>query len=168
MSGWGSLLSIYESVPDAATGETILVRRPSGTPRSSTAAPSPFNSVGAPAAAGAPPSFGSTPVPAAVASLFGGGSMSNPAFGAVTTPSFQFRAAAAGAGAGAAARNFRSGASGHRAATVPDPYRDRSRQNETGLPLHHQDASLPGPHAKPKLVPQPNPHPSPSQPQLPS
>ena len=63
---------------------------------------------------------------------------------------------------------FRSGASGHRAATVPDPYRDRSRQNETGLPLHHQDASLPGPHAKPKLVPQPNPHPSPSQPQLPS
>ena len=94
MSGWGSLLSIYESVLDAATGETILVRRPSGTARSSTAAPSPFNSVGAPAAAGAPPSFGSTPVPAAVASLFGGGSMSNPAFGAVTTPSFQFRAAA--------------------------------------------------------------------------
>ena len=27
MGGWDSLLSIYESVPDAATGETILVRR---------------------------------------------------------------------------------------------------------------------------------------------
>lgn len=103
MSGWGSLLSIYESVPDAATGETILVRRPSGTARSSTAAPSPFNSGGAPAAAGAAPSFGGTSVPAAVASLFGGGSMPNPAFGAVTTPSFHFCAAASPFGAAAPA-----------------------------------------------------------------
>jgi hypothetical protein len=56
MSGWDSLLSIYESVPDAGTGEIILVRRKTGTvatsesgqqsepliSRSESAAPSPF------------------------------------------------------------------------------------------------------------------------------
>ena len=55
------------------------------------------------AAAGAAPSFGGTSVPAAVASLFGGGSMPNPAFGAVTTPSFHFCAAASPFGAAAPA-----------------------------------------------------------------
>ena len=76
MLGWDSLLSIYKRVPDAATGEMILVRRPElGGLESQSGAVAPSSCCGGAAAvASAVSQFGGAPVPAAAAPLFSGGS----------------------------------------------------------------------------------------------
>ena len=75
MLGWDSLLSIYKSVPDAATGEMILVRRPElGGLESQSGAAAPSSCCGGAAAVAAVSQFSGAPVPAAAAPLFSGGS----------------------------------------------------------------------------------------------
>ena len=76
MLGWDSLLSIYKRVPDAATGEMILVRRPElGGLESQSGAAAPSSCCGGAAAvASAVSQFSGAPVPAAAAPLFSGGS----------------------------------------------------------------------------------------------
>ena len=109
MLGWDSLLSIYKRVPDSATGEMILVRRPELgglESQSGSAAPS-ICGGGASAVVSAVSQFGGAPVRAAAAPTCPGGGvgpMPTLTCGAVTnaTTSFHFSPAPAASPVGAA------------------------------------------------------------------
>jgi hypothetical protein len=141
MLGWDSLLSIYKRVPDSATGEMILVRRPElGGLESQfgSAAPS-ICGGGASAVVSAVSQFGGAPVRAAAAPTCpggGGGPMPTFTCGAVTnaTTSFHFSPAPAASPVGAATLAA-GGFFGPRPATPP-------RQLGTGQPQFQIEREL--------------------------